>query len=214
LLLGGLVTLAGYVGPWIDHRAAALVVTGLDLGEYVKFLPAVRQAQVTVWREGFYLPLVAVSITFALHCYRADLRYPWPMRAILLGLAAVAALNLLPPAWTPPLLLAPEFRLQSASIAVCLLAISLSPLLAQLSRVVVLALCSVLTLLALFFPVRDFMRVLPDIAALYGHALQPGWGVYTSTMGLLLLLGAIWVCNTGRPTNRSTQCSLTYGRNA
>jgi hypothetical protein len=195
LLLASLVALAGYVGPWINHRTAALVVTGLDLGEYVKFLPAVRQARLIVWREGFYLPLAAVSLTLSLHCYRADLRYPWPLRAIILGLAAVAALNLLPPAWTPALLLTPEFRLQTTTIAACLLSIALSPFLAHTPRVAVLAICSLLTLLALFFPLRDFLRLLPDIARLYRQPFYPGWGVYISTIGLVLLLAAILACN-------------------
>jgi hypothetical protein len=190
LLLGGLLTLAGYLSPWIDHHAAALIVTGLDLGEYVKFLPAVRQVRVTVWREGFYLPLVAVSLTLSMHCYRADLRYPWPIQAGILGLAAVAALNLLPPAWTPTLLLTPEFRLQTMTLGICLSSIILSPFLAQTPRVVVLAFCVLLILLALFFPLVNFLFILPDVATLYRQPLSPGWGVYTSTMGLLLLLGA------------------------
>jgi hypothetical protein len=202
LLLGGLLTLAGYVGPWIDHHAAALVVTGLDLGEYVKFLPAVRQAQVTVWREGFYLPPVAVSLTFTLHCYRVDLRYPWPIRAGMLGVAAVAALNLLPPAWTPTLLPTPEFRLQTTAIGLCLFAIALSPFLALAPRFVVLALCTLVILLALFFPLRDFLRVLPDVAGLYRHPLYPGWGMYASTVGLLFLQGATLAANLPLSTAR------------
>ena len=42
LPLGALLAFLGYVGPWVDHRVAGLAVLGLDLGEYVKFLPQVR----------------------------------------------------------------------------------------------------------------------------------------------------------------------------
>ena len=82
----------------IEIRALGL---GLDLGEYVKFLPSVRSGQVQLWREGFYLPLVAVSLAFSLFAYRRELRYPRWLRLLFLAVAIVAALNLLPPAWTP-----------------------------------------------------------------------------------------------------------------
>ncbi|MCB0079731.1 MAG: hypothetical protein KDE47_02315 [Caldilineaceae bacterium] len=49
-----LLILTGYVGPWVPHRVSGLVVTGLDLAEYVKFLPIIRSGQVSLWREGFY----------------------------------------------------------------------------------------------------------------------------------------------------------------
>ena len=42
LPLGALLAFWGYVGPWVDHRVAGLAILGLDLGEYVKFLPLVR----------------------------------------------------------------------------------------------------------------------------------------------------------------------------
>ena len=87
LPLGGLLTLAGYFGPWVNHRVAGLVIMGLDLGEYVKFLPAVRSEQITLWREGFYLPLIVVSLSFSLHVFRQQFHYPWWMRALLIGVA-------------------------------------------------------------------------------------------------------------------------------
>ena len=34
--------LAAYWLPWIDHRSAALKLSGQDLGEFVKFLPEIR----------------------------------------------------------------------------------------------------------------------------------------------------------------------------
>lgn len=179
--------LAGYFGPWVDHQVAGLVVTGVDLGELVKFLPAARSGAVTVWREGFYLPLVAVSLILSLTAFRRSFSYGWPVRGALLAGAAVAALNLLPPAWTPTRLMTPEFRLQTAAIGLCLTAIGFSPLLALLKRWLWLGLCAALCLPAIWFPVRNFLRVLPGIAELYNKPLQPGWGVYALVSGLLLL---------------------------
>lgn len=76
LPLGALLAFLGYVGPWVDHRVAGLAVLGLDLGEYVKFLPGVRAGATGLWREGFYLPLVAISLTLSLCTWRVDVRWP------------------------------------------------------------------------------------------------------------------------------------------
>ena len=91
LPLGAFLALAGFFGPWVNHAAAGLVITGLDLPEYVKFLPAMLAGQLTLWREGFYLPLVAVSMALSLHAFDARLRYGWFARSLLLGTALVAA---------------------------------------------------------------------------------------------------------------------------
>ena len=50
--VGGVVTLVGYFGAWIQHPVAGLTVTGLDLAEYVKFLVPVRTGEITLWRDA------------------------------------------------------------------------------------------------------------------------------------------------------------------
>lgn len=184
----GLLILAGYFGPWVPHRVAGLVVTGLDLGEYVKFLPVVRSGEVMLWREGFYLPLVTVSIAFSSAAFAPQLCYRWPLRILLLVIATVAALNLLPPAWSPTVLQTAEFRQQVLTMIACLVAIGFSPFLALLPRWLV-ALCVVaLSGMALWWPPRQFLAVLPAIRELYQHPLAPGWGFYLTISGLLLLI--------------------------
>lgn len=189
LPLSVLATLAGYFGPWVPHAAAGLVVTGLDLGEYVKFLHEVRGGEIELWRQGFYLPLVAVSVALSLHAYRRDLAYPWPIKGTLLAVAAVAAFNLLPPAWSPPLLLTPEFRLQTLAMIVCLGLAAISPILALLPRQMVAALVALSAISALWLPIHNFLRVLPAIAQLYGHPLTPGWGIWGMGLGLVGMMG-------------------------
>jgi len=186
--LAALLILASYFGPWVPHRVAGLVVTGLDLGEYVKFLPTVRGGQITLWREGFYLPLVAVSLALSLAAFRPQWRYGWPMRTLLLIIAGIAALNLLPPAWGLATFTNPEFRQQIGALALCLGAAAISPFLALLPRWVDSDIVLLLSLAALWFPLRDFLRVLPTIRELYNEPLSPGWGVYAMAMGLLLLI--------------------------
>jgi hypothetical protein len=79
LIAAGLVGLAGYFGPWVTHRAVGLIVSGLDLGEYVKFVPQAPAGQITVRREFFYLPLFAGSLIASLLASRRTLPR-WPSR--------------------------------------------------------------------------------------------------------------------------------------
>ncbi len=237
LPIGALLTLTGYVRPWIAHPAAGLAVLGLDLGELAKFLYPVQQGDIRLWREGFYLPLVAVSAILSLNSFRRDAMLPladslttekahgarsrpaygWPIRIGLVLLAVVAALNLLPPAWTPRLLTTPEFRLQSAALLLCLALAAVSPIAAllvtrqsiveavgggavdgerggffwQVAWLIALlrALCTVaLASAAIYFPLVQFQWILPTLADLYGRAPDIGSGPALMTLGLAGLL--------------------------
>lgn len=190
-LVVSLLALSGYFGPWIDHKVAGLVVTGLDLGEYVKFLPIVQSGQVTLWREGFYLPLFTISLVCSLSAYHytnANVdRFGWLVRILLLIVAGVAALNMLPPAWTPARMMTPEFRLQANAILFCLTALAFSPLLALLPTLMHRLMIPILSILSIWYPVQQFWQVLPSISGLYNHPQQFGWGVYAMIVGFLLL---------------------------
>ncbi|RLC83058.1 MAG: hypothetical protein DRI61_00535 [Chloroflexi bacterium] len=177
------IALAGYWAPWVNHKAVALVLTGLDMGEYVKFLPQVRSGEVRLIREVFYLPLFCSSISLTLLALNSRFRYYVLMRGLMLFLAWTMALAMLPPVWTPRLLLQPEFRKQTLAIGICLLLPGLYPWLRNLPpRAVALAVGS-LALPALILPMLSFRKVLPFIAQLYGHPLTPGWGVYLMGIG-------------------------------
>jgi hypothetical protein len=198
LPFGALLAFWGYVGPWVDHRVAGLAILGLDLGEYVKFLPLVRSGGTSLWREGFYLPLVAVSLALSLCTWRGDLRWrqQWlDVTIITLQVAGaiVAALNMLPPAWTPQRMLTPEFHQQTAAILLCLAAVAFGPFLALLPRLITGLIVLLLSIAAAAVPVTQFLRVLPEIGTLYNHLLVAGWGVYLMIAGLAMLatLGAL-----------------------
>jgi hypothetical protein len=193
LPLGALLAFWGYVGPWGDHLVAGLAILGLDLGEYVKFLPLVRAGTTSLWREGFYLPLVAISLALSLCTWRPELRWPqpvvgWLMITLQVLGAIVAALNMLPPAWTPQRMLTPEFQQQLAAILLCLTAMACGPFLALLPRLVTGLIVLLLSAAAAVVPVVQFLRVLPEIGTLYNHALVPGWGMYLTVIGLAMLM--------------------------
>ncbi|MFN8439294.1 MAG: hypothetical protein U0175_00890 [Caldilineaceae bacterium] len=180
-----MLTLLGYFGPWVNHKAAALVISGLDLGEYVKFLSSFRNGTVHLWREGFYWPLVTVSLILSLNVFRAERRYPWWLRWCFVVIALIAALNLLPPAWSPPVLKSAEFRQQMIALLICGLATTFSPFLALLPARIAAFLSLLLLVAALWWPIRGFLAVLPNISQLYNHSLQPGWGMWVMAFGLV-----------------------------
>lgn len=178
----------GYFGSWVAHPVAGLAILGLDLGEYVKFVPSVTSGETTIWRVGFYLPLFVVSAMCCLLTYRKAYGYSFWLRLALIIMGMAAALNALPPAWSPSVLRLPEFRVQTAGITISLILLASSPALAHLPRLPVYALLAGLTAAAIWLPARNFLRVLPDIAELYGHALRPAWAFYVTVVGLALLI--------------------------
>ena len=111
----------------------------------------------------------------------------WLLIAAQVIAAIVAALNLLPPAWTPQRMVTPEFQQQTAALVFCLSAVVFGPLLALLPQRLTGVLVLLLSLLAAIVPVQQFLRVLPEIAGLYNHPLVPGWGMYVMLLGLCLL---------------------------
>ncbi len=198
LLLG----LTGYFGPWAPHGAAGLVITGLDLAEYVKFVPQVASGEISLWREIFYLPLAAGSLISSLFATRQGL--PAVLRAPLLLAAVPLALAMLPPAWSPGVLLLPEFRLQLVVILMCLAFLPLAKLvLHRLPRRFTLVLAALLALPAAIAPATEFLRLRPALLEIYGMNLPLGWGFWANTLGLATFaLVAIATALRGNPPRR------------
>ena len=221
LPLGALLAFWGYVGPWVDHRVAGLAILGLDLGEYVKFLPLVR-ARDDEPVAGGVLPaagrdqpgveplyLAAGTTLAAARGRMADDR--------IAGIGAiVAALNMLPPAWTPQRMLTPEFQQQLAAILLCLAAVAFGPFLALLPRLVTGVIVILLSTAAAVVPVMQFFRVLPEIATLYNHNLVPGWGMYLMLIGLAMLavLGGLLAFARTAPAGGRPASAIAVGNKA
>lgn len=194
LPIGLILGMVGYFGAWVAHPGAAgLVITGLDLGETVKFLPTVRTGDIWLWRPGFYAPLVALSAAAILAAYRPDFGYRGWLRVPLLAIALIGATNLVPPAWTPARLLEPEFRVQTTTLVILLTGLGVSPFLALVPRRFAATLVTSLALVALVIPLHGFLQVLPAIAELYGRPLAPAWGPWLLVIGLFILVLAYWL---------------------
>lgn len=203
IALGGL-AIAGYFGPWTPHPAGGLVITGLDLAEYVKFLPEVMSGQIPVQREAFYAPLTAGSLIATLLASRpTTIR---PVRILLLIAALALALAQLPPAWTPGTLKLPEFRIQVITIALCLAAVLLIVLIRYLPDRLILAVSGLLALAAALWPAWSFWQVRPAISAVYNAPLPLGWGFWACLSGYvgLAFIGAAFALERRKPARGQT----------
>ncbi len=190
--------LAGYFGPWVPHPAAGLVITGLDLAEYVKFLPEVMAGQIALLREAFYTPLAAGSLIASLLAGRRALPRWW--RGLLALAAVVLALAMLPPAWSPATLRLAEFRIQVVAILACLAAVPLTVLTRYLPERLAWASVGVLAVPAAIWPAWSFLQARPAIQAVYNTELALGWGFWASLAGWLVLaaLSLAWALNPRR----------------
>lgn len=187
----------GYWGAWLPHPAAGLNILGIDLAEYVKFVPEVRSGQISLRREIFYAPLVSLSLGLV---FLATIRRPrlaLALRLILLALAIPTALAMLPPAWTPALLRTPEFRQQTIAIVLLLAAVLLAPLwrrfLPDWGRGILFVILAYLP----FPAIAAFQRLLPALTALYNRPLASGSAIFLLGLGAGLLaaggLLTIWL---------------------
>ena len=203
LLAIGLIGLAGATwGPWVDARSPGLTLLGIDLAEYVKFLPAVRSGALPVMRQLFYLPLFTLSIGLSLVPL---ISAPWLRRPLWLLLAALAipcALALLPPAWSPATFgqaeFQPQLRMLALALALALFSLvapwlrPLSPIWTHRIRQALAYFLALLALAAAALPLWQWLRVQPAIESVYHRPLNLGWGGWSLLLGgIVLAAGAV-----------------------
>jgi hypothetical protein len=195
-LLGGLLLAAvgASFAPWVDRPPAALVLTAPDLAEFVKFLPEVRDGSLTVRRLLFLLPLFVATFSLPLVVAARRLAYPrrvrWPVLAAIVPLS----LTLLPPVWSPGVLLSAEFRLQTIACVLCLGLIAAARWLGRLPlRPLVVSLVPP-SLAAPALGLWQFLVVREAVARAYASPVVPGWGAWVTTVGFALsILGALLI---------------------
>lgn len=192
LILGLALAIVGYFGPWVDHKAAALVLTGQDMGEFVKFLPEVRAGAVPMIREFFYLPPFVAALCLILLMANKRLAYPLIARAVMLLTVLGLAWAMLPPVWTPQLLLTAEFRKQTVAIAFCLLLLIVHSLLRYLPPRPTDVAIGMLALLGAVPPLWQFFAIHEAVNRAYGWSVSVGWGLWVMVVGFFIVMaGAV-----------------------
>jgi hypothetical protein len=186
-LLGTGLALVGVWGAWVPHRAAALVLSGWDLAEFVKFVPGTSAT-----RELFYLPVWCAALALGVvasgewRVARGEgrgARGGWRV-----GLTAVALglmVAVLPP--YPDLLQgygSAEFRWRfilgvGGGVVVLLLSLSSRRWPGRLTGALLVALALAGALPALW----QFLKVRGAIQAIYGASLGWGWGLGAFVIG-------------------------------
>jgi len=196
ILVGIILALVGYWGPWVDHEAAALVLSGLDMADFVKLLPGVRAGTERVVRELFYLPPLAAALCLALLAlspsplWRGE-GFPRWVRAIMLIVAVLLALVVLPPypfvlraVWSP------ELRWQFIASVLCLLLITVCGLCRRPSASLAAWLMVALALAGAILPLWQFFSIRDALDRVYGQPIRIGWGLWLTAAGFLIVAAA------------------------
>jgi len=162
--------------PWVDHRAAGLVLTGLDLPEFVRFMGSAGGALVRPLQLAFALPLMVGAVVVAAS--------PWTHGASLWWRAAMLVLAV----WLVSVAISPwERRSEFLSAAAAVVAVwggsallRPAPSLARWAACLGGAAGGLATL-------WQFYRATPALRGLYG---QLTWGVGPWVAAGSALLGA------------------------
>ncbi len=189
--------------PWVDHPAAALKLSGQDMGEFIKFIPAFRDGAVKFSRQLFYLPPLICTLALTLCGINRHLPYGRWLRVAALGVALLLLPGLLPPVWgTPKDWFNAEFRWQGLALILGALFVLAHGAFRRLPlRWLTLSLV-LLALIGLLPAQWAFWRIRPSVWAAYNTpTIRIGWGLWlhcTAWIGLTamaVLLNLRWSSN-------------------
>ncbi len=172
--------------PWIERPAAALVLTAPDLAEFVKFLPEVRDGTLGIQRLFFLAPLFLLTLGTPLALGSGLSGTPSWLRLLTRLAVFPLALMLLPPVWSPTVMISEEFRLQTLGCIVCIVLAIVWRSNWRLPRYL-LALLSLGWVVAPLLAIWQFVEAQPAIARAYASAITLGWGVWATVGGGVLM---------------------------
>ena len=176
--------------PWIWRDSVALQLTAPGLAEFVKFLPEVRYDQVQLQRLFFLLPLFLAMLILPLVVENKRLTLPrwlrWAFRLAVIPLALAA----LSPVWTPAILLAPEFRLQTLLALIAMGLAVIAPVLHRLPLPGLIILLLGSGVAAIILPIWQFGLIQASIVEAYHEPVSLGWGWWLTVAGLVLSIAS------------------------
>ena len=185
-----------YWGRWIAHPVAGLNILGVDLPEYVKFVPEARYGVIPINRLVFFgLPLALAAGLILLASLQSRLHVA--LRILAGVLSVPVALSMLPPAWTPGVLMTPEFRVQTLLIMALITGAFLIPLWKALLPDAVRGGLFILLALLNIPALQAFHDLLPALEKLYNKPLDAGPGVafLCIGMGWMIVAGGLMIAS-------------------
>lgn len=183
LAAGSATIIAGYLAVWLPNVNVGLSFIGIELGEWVKFLPEVQAGRIPGGRNLFYLPPIMVGLVLAL-CSAT-----WPPRWQTWGLRGVAvAASLLAFPAVEAILDEPstEWRLRLALIGLVIVTAAATPLLGRWPRVSA-SLAVLAALIGAILPTVAYFAVRPIVAGWLQAPVGVGPGVWLNLAGFVLL---------------------------
>jgi hypothetical protein len=205
----------GYLMVWLPQPVVGLSFIGVEVGEWVKFLPQVRSGEIVPGRILFYLPPVTLALMMILWTVDWSGRrwQTWALRglAILVALIAFPALEAI--RYEP----AGEWLLRVLLAAVVLVSAILFSLTGRLPKEYVIRgswlAIMLLGLLGLMLPTWAYLAVRPVVSELFRGEVGIGLGVWLNAAGHLavLLAGAFVLYNLLENTRHRVHGSADIG---
>jgi hypothetical protein len=187
--IGFTLILVGYLMVWLPQPVAGLSFIGLEMGEWVKFLPQVRSGEIPASRNFFYLPPVVLGLMLALWTtgWPNSRWRTWVMRlvAIIVAMLAFPAVEAMLEEGLDQWLGRVLMILLVAVVA------ALIPLLDRLpgdsglrvARIMILALAAA----GIILPTWAYLEIRPAVAQLLEGEVGIGPGVWLNGAGFLLV---------------------------
>lgn len=184
LYLAFTAVLAGYLMTWYRHPAVGLSLIGLDISEWVKFLPQMQAGQV-VNRNWFYLPPILLGLLMALSTAGWSNRrwQTWLMR----GLAVAVSLLAFPAIEAIRFEAASEWRTRIMWIGLVGVVALLAAVLGRWPRIVLLLMLMV-AVAGVLLPTYAYFSVQPLINSLLVVG-EAGWQIGRIGLGFVLTVG-------------------------
>lgn len=212
--LGFVLVLAGYLMVWLPQPVAGLSFIGLEIGEWIKFLPQMQSGEIAANRNLFYLPPITLGLLLALWTTGWPNRrwQSWAMRAVAVLLAMLAF-----PAVEAILDEGADQWLGRVLAIVLVLIVALSiPVLDRLPRNSGLNLAwflmLILAFIGLLLPTWAYMAVRPVVAQLLIRDVGVGPGVWLNGVGHFLIGATSLLFLVERWGSRSNTANLGRGR--
>lgn len=186
LLIAFTIILAAYLMVWLPHEnsVAGLSFIGLEIGEWVKFLPQMQAGEILPGRDLFYLPPVTLALMLILFTATWPQRWQtWATRALavlvsLLSFPSLDAIRLEPPS---------EWLWRLLMVALVVLAALLAGQLARIPNRVRWLLMAVLGTAGGLLPTWAFFAIRPAAEQVLQSTVRPGIGVWLNMAGHLLV---------------------------